>query len=190
MKKIVDIFFSFATKHRNHLVTLLKVFFVVQGFIIILGLRLPVRQLGNLAGELAIIFYILTLIPGIVRRFGAFYKPVAILMIFRRYIGIAMFLFVLMHALFNWFFPPVGFVLYGFIALVMLFFLFVTSNDMSTKLLGSMWGWIHKLTYIIMWPVMIHVALLKSNWTIPIGVTVIAELASFVRVWMKKVKNN
>ena len=69
----------------------------------------------------------------------------------------------------------------GFIAFVMLLLLFITSNDLSIRLLGDWWTRIHWLSYLIMWVVLIHVMLQgRYAWTILIGITSVAEISSFI----------
>ena len=144
------------------------------------------------SGEIAILFFIFSSIPGIVRRFGYFNKLVSILMIFRRYIGIATYLFVLIHSSFVRIVPWIArifplnpvevYVMFGVAAHVLLFLLFITSNDLSINKLGIWWHRIHDLMYVIVWIIFLHVALVKiSIWTILIGATAIAQAASFIK---------
>lgn len=146
---------------------------------------------ATLFGKIAIVLYILTTIPGIFRRFGKFYKPVSVLMIFRRYIGIMTFLFVLLHASIVRFFlvakglvraiPDEVFILFGSLAFTLLFSLFITSNDWSVRLMGKWWHRIHNLTYVIGGIIFLHVALQRlSIWTILIAITLIMQLTSHI----------
>lgn len=156
-------------------------------------------ELGVLSGQIAVIFFILTLSPGMMRRFGVNSKIFTTLMMFRRYLGIFVYLFALMHAVlvkvvFNVMqygatFPPVMvFEVFGIISLELLLLLFLTSNNFSVAKLGIWWKKIHALVYIIVWFIFLHIALLEFNiWALLIGITAVGELISFV---VAKYKNN
>jgi methionine sulfoxide reductase heme-binding subunit len=196
---LVDTLYRWVVKRRNPLVLVFQVFFVLQTLVLFFGSWAVYSQsiyvqffydVGNKSGEIAIIFFILASIPGIVRRFRKFNKLVSILMIFRRYIGIATYLFVISHASFVYIspllarqfplFPIPIFILFGFLAHVMLFLLFITSNDLSVKKLGVWWHNIHNLMYFIVWVIFVHVALQGfSIWATLIGVTAVMQIASF-----------
>ena len=201
-QSFIDKSFSFATRNRAKIVTVFKIlYFLLVTLLFIGGRSIYLRDglsnslydLGESAGQLAIVFYILTAIPGIARRFGIKHKLISILMIYRRYIGISMFLFLLIH---YWFLrgvdtlphsllqlPKPLFELMGFTAYLLTFPLFLTSNDFSVKLLGKFWRWVHKLTYLIVWFIFLHVFLQEiSIWAILIGVTAIAQISS--HIWL------
>lgn len=201
MNKFIDVLYAYVIKHRNSLVGVFKVFFLLQIALFFIGAWSIYSQnsfwplfydIGKTSGEMAIVFFIFSCVPGIVRRFGYFNKLVSILMIFRRYIGIATYLFVLIHSGFvrivPWIaqifplYPIEAFVVFGVIAHIVLFLLFVTSNDLSINKLGVWWHRIHNFMYIIVWIIFLHVALLKiSIWTVLIGATAVAEVASFMK---------
>ena len=187
-------------QHRNPIV---KVFIAINCALAVLWLaayRAVVLEQSDprwfyinatLFGKIAIILYILTTIPGIFRRFGKFYKPVSVLMIFRRYIGIMTFMFVLLHLSIVRLFwivkgqmsliPGEIFIWFGFFAFTILFFLFITSNDWSVRSLGKWWQWIHNLTYGVGALVFIHVALQNINfWTMLILLDTLALIVSFL----------
>lgn len=185
-------YYLWFVKHRNFIVKM----FVVANFglalVWILAYRAAFLGQGDAEwfyanattfGKTAIILYILTTIPGIFRRFGTFYKPVSILMIFRRWIGIMMFLFVLIHGTIKLtvFFPPFFFEYFGILAFFLLCTLFVTSNDWSVNRMGIWWHRIHNLTYSIIGFIFLHVALQRiSIWSFLIGLDAIAVAASFI----------
>ena len=142
-------------------------------------------------GEIALVVFCLVSLPGIFRRFGHFNKPVSIVMIFRRQLGIAMYLFAVIHLAFNWaipvaarvfpLFPIPTFAFFGIASAILLFFLFITSNDLSVNKLGIWWNRIHSLLYIVLWLVFLHTMLQRvSIWSITIGITAASEVASFV----------
>lgn len=142
-------------------------------------------------GQAGLILYVLTLIPGIVRRFGKNYKSVSLLMIFRRYLGLTMFFCVVYHYMAmrgvtvlttgKLFENILLFEGMGMIAFFGLFLLAVTSNDVSTNKLGVWWGRIHGTTYGIVWFIFLHTALQKmSIWSLLIGGIGVVQVLSFV----------
>jgi DMSO/TMAO reductase YedYZ heme-binding membrane subunit len=196
----IDTLYGWVIKRRNPIVSVFKVFFILQTLFLFLGSWSIYRQdaywveyynLGRQSGEVGLVFFILASIPGIVRRFGKFNKLVSILMIFRRYIGISTYLFVLIHSLFvrvvPWVarvfspFPLEVFVVFGIVAHIMLFLLFITSNDASVSKLGLWWNRIHNLMYTIVWFIFLHVLFQRvSIWTVLIGTTAVLQVASFI----------
>lgn len=148
-------------------------------------------------GKISLLFFICALVPGITRRFGIKHKLVAILMIFRRHLGISMYLLAFFHAsvvrllpmvralprlllpvsLFEWF---------GFTSLCILLLLFATSNDLSMKTLKLWWYTLHKLIYIVMWLLLLHVGLQRiSVWSVLMGITVTIQTVSFLALYMR-----
>lgn len=206
MDALVNALFRFTLTWRNLIVKFFEIFYILQAILVFFEYRAIVLgqgsydvfyEIGKKSGELAICAFILTTIPGMARRFGISHKLIAILMTFRRYIGIACFMFVLDHLSAVWIFPSLaagglllpegGFELFGLIAAILLFLLFITSNDVSTKYLGDWWGRIHSLTYITMWIITLHVMFQsRFSWALLIGATGVAELASFVVAWQRR----
>jgi DMSO/TMAO reductase YedYZ heme-binding membrane subunit len=196
----MDKLYLWVIKYRNPLVytfiginCLLAIIWYVSFQAIVMGIgdRTWFYQNAVEFGQIALVTYCITTIPGIFRRFGIFHKSVSIIMIFRRYIGIMTYMFVLLHVsiqrLFFWMQGHVGLVptevfqLAGFIAFLILFSLFITSNDWSVSKLGKWWHVIHNLTYIIAWLIFAHVALQRlSVWTFIIGFTSLAVLSSHI----------
>lgn len=189
--------FLFAVKYRERFITLFKCIFVLLvGTTVIGGRSLYYNDnyaplfydLGGTAGKVAILLYCFTLIPGIARRFVIKNKLISILMIYRRYIGLAMFFTVLMHFWFmrgvDWFFrgipfAPALFELFGITGGIILLCMAVTSNDWSTKRLGVWWGRIHSITYVLVWIIFLHVALQTLNeWAVLLGLTGTAVIIS------------
>ncbi len=202
MNPVIDALFRQTVKWRNTIVKLFRIFYALQLVLLFFEYRVFVLgqgnydlfyEIGKKCAEAAILLFIATVIPGMARRFGISHKLVSILMTFRRYSGIACFMFVVNHLSAVWLFPSIGsgglfiptrgFELFGVIAAILLFFLFVTSNDVSVKLLGDWWTRIHKLTYIVMWVVLLHVMFQgRGAWAFLIGITSVVEVISFVAV--------
>lgn len=147
-------------------------------------------QWARMAGEYAVWTYVITCLPGIGRRLGIKHKLLALVMIFRRYFGILMYMLVLIHVtvlrvvplLFQglpWL-PRPWFEVFGSVAASMLFLLFVTSNDISTKRLGVWWHKIHQLTYVAMFMILLHLALQRvSQWTVVMAVLCAVQIVSY-----------
>ncbi len=151
--------------------------------------------LGVNSGRAGLICYIITLIPGMMGRYGVRNKFFSLLTIFRRYIGILMYIFAMIHFLLvraiftistGIFIPPVLFEVFGSLTLLLLFFLFITSNEFSVVKLGKWWNRLHKLTYPAMGLIFLHVGLQRiSIWTIAMGTILVLQIGS----WMKKMKD-
>ncbi len=197
---ISDKIFRWSIQNRNRIIFVFKLYYYLLVFLIVIGGYSAYRidnnfllfyDLGLWSGKIGLTFYVLTVIPGIARRFGLKHKLVAILMIFRRYTGIAMYLgvfahFAIMRGAFYlrqmrivW--PMPLFELMGLSALILATFLFMTSNDYAVQHLKKWWNFIHKLTYIIIWLIALHVVLQGiSAWSAVIGLTAIVQALSYV----------
>lgn len=154
-------------------------------------------RLGVTFGKCAVLVFVVTLIPGIATRFGMKHRVFSLIRIFRRYIGILVYLLVLSHSwlvsifprLLTW--PNSGtfmlFELFGIAASILLFSLFITSNDWSVVKLKSLWYLLHRLVYIIMWFILFHVGLQRlSFWSFLMGVTVFLMMVSFMADYLRK----
>jgi len=151
--------------------------------------------LGNLFGQGSIVIYILTLLPGIEERLTSKKKFFSIIRIYRRQLGIIMYLFALMHFIFIKviFAKNFGNLLaqnifegMGSFAVFIFLLLFITSNNLSVSRLRLYWYRIQRLTYIGMFFIFFHVALLGfSIWTVLMGLIIILEILSFVAVYIK-----
>lgn len=203
---IFDPLFIFCVKKRARIINFFKIIYLSLVALLFTGgwsiYRVDVHfgffyNLAIKLGQIAILVYVLTTIPGITRRFGLQHRLIQILMIFRRHLGITMFLLVTIH--FMWvkgidiFFkqliiiPPPLFQLMGTGAFMLLFFMFLTSNDFSVKRLGKWWNRIHSATYIIVWLIFLHVALQRlSIWSVLIGIDGIVQVSSWGFYWWKR----
>jgi DMSO/TMAO reductase YedYZ heme-binding membrane subunit len=204
-KSLLEQIFGFAIKNRNRIIGWFK--FVYIGMLIfwLIGARSIYYQdnwiaffynIGRSAGKLTIIWYVLTLIPGIARRFGIQHRLVQLIMLFRRYLGILTYLTVFIHLTFiflipnlknlTYLFPIPLFELFGIFAVVGLSAMFLTSNDWSVGHLKKWWQRIHNVTYIVMWFILFHVFLQQSRWSLLIGLFVLLEMGSFVADYIRK----
>lgn len=151
--------------------------------------------LGNTLGQFALILYVVTLLPGIGDRLGIKNKILVLLKIYRREAGILMYLLALIHVTLEKLlittsitelFTLLPFEIMGALSLLVLFFLFITSNTFSLIRLRLNWYRIHRLTYIGMLFIFLHVSLVKfSNWTILMGFVLILQLISFIVVYRR-----
>ncbi len=159
------------------------------------------RGLSGGFGEYALNLLWVTMIPGILKRFqvkGLLLDVQIILMGVRRQLGIVVFLLALTHFAWGRAFMYVEhglpnlkltprFEVLGMMALLLLLFLFVTSNDYSVRILKKNWNRIHALVYAVIWIVALHVSLLGGEHFIEHGLPTIAvgvlQIASYVYKW-------
>ena len=195
---VIDRLFAYLIPRRDRVISGFKIVYLTILVIIAVGARSIYHgdrqavffyRLGVDFGRVALVLYIITLLPGIGQRFGLRHKLLSILRIFRRYLGISMYLLVLAHFLLVKVVITLAakqlvtsrlFEVFGFIALIMLLLLFITSNDFSLTVLDIWWYRLHKLTYLIMGLIFLHVALQRiSLWTILMVITLILMIGSW-----------
>lgn len=146
------------------------------------------NEIGASAGTTSVVLFILTLMPGMLGRFGISHKGLLYIRQVRGNIGIAMFLEALMHYLLVKIFPMilVGtivplmiFEVIGFFALQITFLLALTSNKFAMRKMGKWWKKLHALTYILVWMLFGHVILQGfSPIGLLLGVVAVAEIVS------------
>ncbi len=147
-------------------------------------------------GRIALLVLLLVITPGIIGRFGIDIKISRIITVYRRRLGILVFLLALTHyniitlpriaGIEPFVFPMPVFQTIGFLALVMLAFLFLSSNDLSVKRFGKWWKWLHRLIYVILFLVLLHTSLQRTSvWSILAGVFFAAEIGSFIYAYIK-----
>lgn len=175
-------------KVSPQLINLIKVSYLALTIFVGILLTTPYYpQVSNLFGEIAVLLYILSLVPGIVLRLGITHPIFSVIRVYRRHIGISMYLFAASHMVMKRF--PTMVIdfsnmptseLMGTIALSVFMLLFVTSNNLSQKLLGVSWAYLQRLTYVGMFFVLLHLSInYLSKWGILMWLVVIAELVSF-----------
>jgi len=152
-------------------------------------------ELGKIAGNVALLLYIITLLPGIGARLGIQNKWFSLLRLYRRKIGIIMFLTAGAHVIctklifiqkLSDLLPQGTFEIMGMLAIECLLLLFLTSNNFSIKKLRIWWFRIQRLTYFALFFIFLHVALIKlSVWSVLMGVTVVLQLTSFFVAYKK-----
>jgi DMSO/TMAO reductase YedYZ heme-binding membrane subunit len=198
--------FIYCARHRAKIIDAFKILYGVLALLLLFGSYSAFQvdsnylfyySLARKCGEMGILVYILTTIPGITKRFHIRSPLIQILMMFRRYLGILMFTLITIHFMIlrgvGLFFQGTKlshflvFEIVGLTAYILLLSLFLTSNDWSIKRLGIWWDRLHQLTYIVVWLIFLHVALQRFDiWALLIGVTAIAQASSHVYVILRK----
>lgn len=171
---------------------LIFAFGIYSAFIINKQTTSEIYDMGKSAGNFAVVFFCLSLMPGIARRFKIRMTVIQIIMLFRRQIGIVAFLFGFLHygilRLFPILFagapfdtsPPI-FEIFGTLTLYPMALLFLTSNDISVRKMGKSWKILHDMSYIIVWTLFLHVALYnRGAWMLLIGFFAVAETSSLI----------
>lgn len=153
-------------------------------------LSLDTYSLPNLLGFLALISYVITLLPTILRIVFPKTKTTGLpqwLLKRRRFVGILAFFLALLHGYFLVekrqldFLDPKTFWIYlqGISTFIIFTLLAITSNDWSVKKLKKNWKQLHKLTYIAMFLLTWHVwDKMSGHWTYltPMGIILIAGI--------------
>lgn len=155
-------------------------------------------ELGLHLGQFALGCYLLTLLPGILKRLRVFPLERTTLMLFRRQLGVLMFLSAYVHGaiistiplLFTTGFPPTTLSLVeqlGMFSVLLLLPLWLTSNDTSTAFLGKKWQWLHRLTYGALLLIFGHVVLVSHAlfWQLLTGTVLILEVTSWIVEWRR-----
>ena len=153
--------------------------------------------IGEKFGVLAFGLFVMALLPGILHRLDVFPVIRTILMAFRRHLGISMFLSSVVHFGFVTSIPLIisnNFSLQvfstremlGFLAYTVLVPVWLTSNDFSVKRLGKYWKWIHRMVYIALLFIFLHVAIVQSKFAVIAGVIMVLEVISWICVWQRK----
>jgi DMSO/TMAO reductase YedYZ heme-binding membrane subunit len=160
---------------------------------------LVLDEVARKAGTFSALFYLSTLVPGMLKRFGLLPLFTASLMLFRRQLGVIMFLLAIFHQSIMGLYPklmqPSGFTLlltqhetYGLLALTLLFPLWVTSNDSSKQKLGSWWKWVHRLTYVALIFIYLHVSAMSAALQLAFVVSMSLEAISWTYYWLQSSK--
>lgn len=200
--------FAFTLKYKPQIIAAFKLLYLLLVAIIIVGGYAVYTQnswytffytLGVYSGRTALVFFSLSLLPGISRRFGVVSPLFNTLQLIRRYLGISVFICAVTHFILVRLmdvasgalpFSPRPFEVMGFIALSCLFLVFLTSNDYSVFHLKKWWKRIHSLVYLIVWILFAHIFLqgARDVWMLLIGVTALLEVASHVVLFLRKRK--
>jgi len=158
--------------------------------------------LANILGLLALISYILTLFPTILRIVFPEVRQTSIPKILlknRRHIGILAFFFALVHGFllvqkrnFDFLDLKTYWVYCQGVATFTIFaILAITSNDWSVKRLKKNWKKLHQLTYLAMFLLIWHILdKMSGHWTYltPIGMVTITGITVLflIRLWLER----
>jgi methionine sulfoxide reductase heme-binding subunit len=162
--------------------------------------------IANILGFMALVSYIFTLLPTILRIILPRTKETGIpqwLLKRRRIIGIIAFLLALGHGFmmvqkrnFDFFdLKTFGIYIQGVSTLLIFTLLAITSNNWSVKKLKKNWKQLHKLTYLSIFILVWHVwDKMLGHWTYLTPVSIIASLAIaallLIRMWVENRKKH
>ena len=146
---------------------------------------------GVYFGRTALTLLGIVILPGILGRFGIEIKITRIITLFRRQLGILVFVLAFSHyqlvrgiSIYTGqipFFPRPIFEIIGTSALFLLFFMFLTSNNFSQKQLGKNWKRLHRVVYLTLWLLVLHTGLQRiSIWSLFIFTFAILEVLSWI----------
>ncbi len=200
----LESFFLNFSDLKNILKSLVKIAIYISLIILVLipfGLK-DQYSFGKLLGIAAWASFILTTIPGDIRRFelGGIFRQIQILLMFcRAQLGILMFLLASAHYTIVFIYPAIQagslplirlYEVFGAFAFYLAFPLFVTSNTWSKRYLKRNWQKLHSLTYIITWFIFLHVAL-ASNLKIAVltALAALLQAASLLYSYLLKPKS-
>lgn len=151
--------------------------------------------LGTLSASVSIVAFWLALTPGIMKRlnFSNALLPLRTsLMLYRRQIGITMYLFALTHFFWSRALPiyTLGgdltvmspFEVMGMTAFTLLTPVFLTSNEWSVRTFGRRWKTIHALVYIVVWILLLHIGFQGTSWQAT-GTLIVAVLETISLFW-------
>jgi len=195
---LIDRFFRQGIHHKPEILKGFRMlYFFITALLILFAYwtfeslnRSVIYSVGTLAGQIAVTLFCLTLVPGILRRFGIHGMIVSFIMSIRRDLGVSMFALAFLHyasirlwpVLFGGVplvVPPPIFELFGVATLYSLAPIYLTSNNWSVKKLGPWWRRIHSMVYFIVWILFAHVALQEVGvWAILLGVVAFLEAGS------------
>ena len=145
-------------------------------------------------GRAALLALLVVITPGILGRFNIQARVTRIITLYRRRLGILVFLLAFTH--FHLVSLPKlagvepnilpTFQVMGLTALVILFVLFLTSNNFSQRKLGKWWKRLHRLIYLVVLLILVHTAMQRvSIWSFLAGIFFTLELASLAYAYIK-----
>jgi len=147
-------------------------------------------------GRAALLVLLTVITPGILGRFDIQIKLSRIITLYRRRLGILVFLLTFTHGhlvslpklvgLEPFKFPYPLFQMFGLYALTILFLMFVTSNNFSVRRLGKWWKRLHRVVYVALLFILLHTALQRTSiWSILAGVFFLLEVTSLAYAYTK-----
>src|SRR3990167_1934614 len=147
--------------------------------------------IGKNLGRVALVLLGIVVLPGILGRFKIEIPITRVITLFRRQLGITVFLLAFAHYQLVRgililsgqipLFPRPLFEMLGTLSLFLLFFMFLTSNNFSVKKLGRWWKRLHRIVYLIIWLLVLHTTLQRiSVWSVFIFIFATLELISWI----------
>lgn len=200
-----EVFEAFAHKSKQIIRLFHILYYLLIGFLAIGAWAIFTRNsfqpffynVGVNFGRAALVLLGIVVLPGILGRFGIDIKLTRIITLFRRQLGILVFLLAFIHfslvkglVYLAGIMPsklPAAFEILGFSALTLLFLMFITSNNFSQKKLGRWWKKLHRIVYGVLWLLVLHTGLQRiSVWSLYILIFAMLEIASWVFYFSKK----
>src|SRR3989344_7598446 len=177
-----------------HLFVVAEVLFSLVTVVLVLFVPTHIRlfvllfAVGKKLGVLSAGMLCITLVPGIIRRFGVLPELRIFLMMFRRHFGILTYLFGVSHSLLVYwlpalrfgFTPILTFQLLGMIALGFGTPLFITSNDFSVRVLQKWWDRVHSLVYLMLFFAALHTLFTSPTIGVALMAVVVLEVISYL----------
>jgi len=147
-------------------------------------------------GRAALLVILVVITPGILGRFNIQIKISRVITLYRRRLGILVFMLAFTHAhlislpklagIEPFVIPPPLFQSFGLSALLILSIMFLTSNNFSVRRLGKWWKYVHRLVYIALLLILLHTSLQRvSIWSILAVVFFVLEIISLVFAYIK-----
>ncbi|NCO12700.1 MAG: hypothetical protein GW754_01505 [Candidatus Pacebacteria bacterium] len=155
---------------------------------------LIIQSLAKSFGTLALFMFLATLTPGILSRFKIFPLFASSIVLFRRQLGILMFITAMVHSFYLITIPGImtsqfgpDFLtirdLLGSLSLIILLPAWLTSNNYSQKKFGKIWKIIQRVTYISLVMIFIHVAFTSLKLGVLTFGVFLLEFSSWLKVW-------
>ena len=145
-------------------------------------------------GRAALLVLLIVITPGILGRFNIQIKITRVITLYRRRLGILVFMLAFTHYHIISLPKLVGtepnvlplFQIFGLTALVILFVMFLTSNNFSQRRLGKWWKRLHRLIYVVVLLILIHTLMQRvSIWSILAGIFFVLEVSSLAYAYIK-----
>src|SRR3990167_5392694 len=198
--------FETAAKKSPQIIPLFKYLYFAIILFLILGANSYITKgevnqsfytIGVYFGRTALTLLGIVVLPGILGRFGVEIKFTRIITLFRRQLGILVFVLTFSHyqlvrgiSVYTGqmpLFPRPIFEVLGTSALFLMFFMFLTSNNFSQKTLGKNWKRLHRIVYVILWLLVFHTGFQRiSVWSVLIITFATLEVLSWIYFWFKK----
>lgn len=194
-------------KHKNKL----ELFFLILELVVLStiplaylvrlsykNLFITIYELGGQLGTISFFLYLSTHIPSILKRFKILPLLSSSITLFRRHLGILMFVLAVAHASIVSTIPmlfaygKLNFSvlgqreIWGVIGLAILFPLWLTSNNLSQRYLGRYWKMLQRFTYLALFFIYLHVALVELSNAILGAVIATLIIISWIYAFVTK----